>query len=174
VGSAYSSRDPFAALQQSGSVWAAGGGMGNPLAAFDTAVAGNTADTKAAQTALAFAQSHGLDGPLYAALAASGNLPLLQAFANLSSSEIDQREHAFAAQSNAQAALGGMAANAEVGAQLRDANKDLDKIRNEVRELNHDVREADKNNQKAQDKNAKDVKDGVNGAASNGHRRGRG
>jgi hypothetical protein len=34
------------------------------------------------------------------------------------------------------------------------------------------VREADKNNQKAQDKNAKDVKDGVNGAASNGHRRG--
>jgi hypothetical protein len=172
VGSAYSTRDPFGALQQSGSPWAAGGGMGNPLAAFDTAVAGNTADTKAAQTALAFAASHGLDGPLYAALAASGNLPLLQAFANLSSAEIDQREQAFAAQSNAQSALGGMAANAEVGAQLADANKHLDKIRIEVRELRHDVKQADQNNQKAQDKNAKDVKDGVNGAASNGHKRG--
>lgn len=172
VGGAYSSMDPFAAPQSSGSVWSAGGGAGNALGSFDAAVAGNTASTQAAQTALAFAQSHGLDGPLYAALAASGNLPLLQQFAQLSAAEIDTREQAFAAQSNAQSALGGMAANAEVGAQLAKANERLDKQIIEVKGLRHDVREMDRNNVAAQKQNAKDVKDGVNGAAGSGHKRG--
>jgi hypothetical protein len=168
VGGAYSKADPFAAA--SGSVW---GTQSDPLSMFDTALASNTKDTQAAQMALAFAQSHGLDGPLYAALAASGNLPLLQSFAQLSSAQIDQREQAFAAQSAAQSGLGAMAAQSEVGTQLAAANKELVHLREEVKGLRRDVKEADKNNQKASKDNAQDVYHAVNGAASNGHRRGR-
>jgi hypothetical protein len=173
VGGAYSSLDPFAAPQASGSGWGAGG-RPSALGSFDAALSGNIASTQAAQQALAFAQSHGLDGPLYAALAASGNLPLLQEFAQLSESEIGIREAQFAAQSNAQASLGsGAAAGAGMTAELKDANKQLREAVQEVKGLRHDVRVADKNNQEAQAKNAKDVKDGVNGAAHHGHKNGK-
>ena len=174
VGGAYSSMDPFAMAEaSSGSPWAAGSHGPNPLGSFDAALSSNIANTQAAQQALAFAAAHGLDGPLYAALAASGNLPLLQAFANLSESEITVREQQFAAQSNAQSALGGMAANAAFGQQLAAANKHLDKIENQMHELNQAVKAADKANQKGHKDNADHVTAGVNGAAASGHRRGR-
>jgi hypothetical protein len=168
VGGAYSSMDPFAA--SSSSPWSGQ----NPLGQFDSALASNTANTTAAQTALGTAASHGLDGPLYQALAQSGNLQLVQAFAGLSAQQIQQREDQFAAQSNAQNALGSSAADtAGFTAQLAAANDRLDKVVTEVKGLRHDVREADTNNQKSHKQNAKDVTAGVNGAAANGHRRGR-
>jgi hypothetical protein len=159
--------DPFA---QSSGGWSSK----DPLAMFDAALSTNTTNTTAAQTALGAAAGNGLDGPLYQALAASGNLQLVQAFAGLSAQQIQQREDQFAAQSNAQAALGSAAAGAAgLTAQVVITNERLDKVRDEVRELRHDVKAADQNNQEAQKKNAKDVKDGVNGAAANGHRRGK-
>lgn len=167
VGGAFSSKDPFAAL--SGSGWSSQ----SPLSAFDAALASNTANTQAAQMALGTASGNGLNGPLYEALAQSGNLQLVQAFAGLSAAEIEKREQAFAAQSAAQAGLGQQAAiTAGYKAALDASEKKLDDIRDEVRELRRDVKVLDKNNQQGHKDNADWVAAGVNGAASNGHRRG--
>ena len=57
-----------------------------------------------------FAKANGLERTALCRARASGNLPLLQAFAKLSASEIETREQQFAAQSNAQSALGSSAA----------------------------------------------------------------
>jgi hypothetical protein len=167
VGGAYATADPFATVE--GSVW---GAAKSPLGSFDAAIASNTANTQAAQQALAAAAGKGLNGPLYQALAQSGNLQLLQAFAGLSAGDIDIREQQFASQSNAEGALGGQAASVVFGEQLRDANKHLDKLEKQVHNLTQAVKDADKNNQKGHKDNADKVTAGVNGAASNGHRRG--
>lgn len=106
------------------------------LSTFDIGLQANTNDTNAANAALAAAAANGLDGALYQALAASGNLTLLQEFAGLSASQIDIREHQFATQSAAQAALGTSAADAAGFTQaIKDQNKELRESRQERREL---------------------------------------
>ena len=120
VGGAYAKADLF------------GGGLSD----FDTGLQANTADTQAAQAALAAAAAQGLDGPLYQALAQSGNLTLLQQFAGLSAGDIDIREQQFASQSNAQSALGASAADAAGFTQaIKDQTKELREAQQERRQL---------------------------------------
>lgn len=119
VGGAYATADPFA----------------GSLADFDLANQANTNDTLAAQAALAAAAANGLNGPLYQALAASGNLALLQQFAGLSAAEIAQREQQYGMSQQVQSAFGNQAAQREFGAAIRDSNKAVRELRNEVRHL---------------------------------------
>lgn len=119
VGGAYSASDPF---------------EGN-LASFDTALAANTNDTRAAEAALSAASANGLNGPLYQALAQSGNLSLLQEFAGLSAADISVREQQFASQSSAQAGLGAGAANQEFAKAIREQNKELREAQRERKKL---------------------------------------
>lgn len=92
---------------------AAGSFMHDPfqggLADFDLQVAADTNDTNAMTEALAAAAAKGLDGPLAAALASSGNLLLAQAFAGMDAAGIERRERAYAARDVAGKALGDMA-----------------------------------------------------------------
>lgn len=120
VAGAYSKADLFA------------GGLSD----FDTGLSANINDTQAAQAALATAASHGLNGPLYQALAASGNLSLLQEFAGLSSDQIGIREQQFAAQSNAQSTLGASTATAAGFTQaIKDQTKELKEAQRERKHL---------------------------------------
>jgi hypothetical protein len=126
VGGAYSKADLFS------------GGLSD----FDTGLSANINDTQAAQAALATAAAHGLNGPLYQALAASGNLSLLQEFAGLSSDQIGIREQQFAAQSNAQSTLGASAATAAGFTQaIKDQTKELKEAQQERKQLAATIKE---------------------------------
>jgi len=115
VGGAYAKADPFS------------GGLSD----FDIATAASTNDSNAAKAALAAAANKGLDGPLYQALAASGNLTLLQEFAGLTAAQIAQKEQQFATQSAAQAGLGGAAAQHEFAEAIKQQNKELKEAQKE-------------------------------------------
>jgi hypothetical protein len=123
-------------MQAVGGAYAKADLFSGGLSDFDTAVSANINDTEAAKAALATAAAHGLDGPLYQALAASGNLSLVQEFAGLSESEIAKREQQFAAQSNAQATLGSSAARAAGFTQaIKDVNREIRESNQERKHL---------------------------------------
>jgi hypothetical protein len=129
-------------MQAVGGAYAKADLFSGGLSDFDTGLAANTNDTQAAQAALAAAAANGLNGPLYQALAASGNLSLVQQFAGLSAAEIDQREQQFGAQSNAQAALGSSAATAAGFTQaIKDQNKELREAQRERKALNATIKD---------------------------------
>lgn len=109
--------------------------FGNGLAGFDLGVEANTNDTRAAEAALKKLKKKGLDGALFDALAASGDLNTLEQFAGLSAAEIAQREKRFAAQASAQASLGGRAADEKFGDQIKEQNKLIRSLESTVKDL---------------------------------------
>jgi hypothetical protein len=123
------------------------------LSDFDTGAQANANDTTAAQTALAAAASNGLNGPLYQALAASGNLALVQQFGGLSAAEIQQRENEYAAQSNAQGSLATSAATTagfpqlirEQTRQMRQDQQERKQLASAVKQLETTVKHLGKN-----------------------------
>jgi hypothetical protein len=180
VGSAYSTRDPFAALQATttgGSVWAAGSG-GRPWGTRSRRSMLRSPATppilrqrrRPSRSRRATA-STGRCTPHWPRRGTSRCCRRSPTCRRRRSTSVNMRSRP--SRTHRPRWVGWLRTRRSA-AQLRDANKELAGIRKEVRELRHDVKQADQNNQKAQDKNAKDVKDGVNGAASNGHRRGRG
>lgn len=128
VGNAYAKADPFS------------GGLSD----FDLATAANTNDSNAADAALAAAAANGLDGPLYQALAASGNLALLQEFAGLTAAQIEIKEQQFASQSQAQAGLGAGAAAHEFAEAIKEQTKELREAQKERKKYAGLVKEVER------------------------------
>lgn len=94
------------------------------LAALQQTIAANTAGATAMLAALDQAKAHGLDGPLFEALAASGDLVTAQQIAQLSSAQIADLEAAYAKQQKAQQDLGALAMHEVFDQSLADAKKD--------------------------------------------------
>lgn len=137
-----SARDSFASTV--GGAYSGADLFSGSLSDFDSGVSANINDTNAAKAALAQAAKNGLNGPLYQALAASGNLTLLQEFAGLSASQIADREHQFATQSAAQTGLGSQAANHEFAQAIKDQTKELREAQRERKQLAEQVKQLGK------------------------------
>lgn len=163
VDKAKQSRDDLVSAEQSfmsavGGAYAKADLFSGGLSEFDTGAQANANDSAAAQAALTAASANGLDGPLYQALAASGNLTLLQEFAGLSAAQIQIRENEFSSQSNAQGSLGSAAADQSGLVQaIKDQNHELREAARERRQLQQAV-----NHLEAQAKKiGKNVEDGA-------------
>lgn len=109
--------------------------FGNGVAGLDLQLKADRNDARAMKQALIQARKKGLDGGLFAALAASGDLNTAQQMAGLSRKEIEQRERLWRQTQRAQNNLGEFAANKRFGETLRDSNKAVRELRQELREL---------------------------------------
>lgn len=106
--------------------------FGNGLAGFDLQLEADRNDARAMKAALRKARQNGLDGPLFAALAASGDLGTAQAFAGLSAREIRQREKLWTSTHKAQQDLGRFAAHERFGEAIHDSTREIKNLRRAV------------------------------------------
>lgn len=101
--------------------------FGNGLAGLDLQLQADTNDNKAMEAALKKAAKKGLDGGLFKALAASGDIGTATELAGLSRAEIAAYEKKFGRRSNAAESLGGFAADEAFGAVIRRQERFLDR-----------------------------------------------
>jgi hypothetical protein len=156
----------------SGSVWAAGAyGAGNPQGA----IAALNARTDRANRFIAAVNALKAKGVTGAALQAilSEGLEATEAMANADVGTLGSFTTSFNQSNQALAAAGLAGGNAVYGDDVKTTQRALNQAVKELHEIKQAIKDADKANSKAHDKNAKDVTAGVNGAASNGHKRGR-
>lgn len=158
----------------SGSVWGAGAfGANSPQGA----LAALNAQKDRAQrlvAAINTLKQKGITGPVLAEIIGTGDVERAEAMAALSPADLGGFASAYNETQSALAAAGLAGGNAVVGADnIRRLERQFQLELAELREIKQAIKEADKKNQHGHKQNAKDVTDGVNGAASNGHRRGR-
>lgn len=155
-----------------GSVWASGAfGANTPQGA----IAALDARKDRAQrliAAIATLKQKGITGPALLEILNEG-LEAAEAMAAADVGTLSTFSTAVGESNSALAAAGLAGGNAVEGDNIREWRKQTAAELKELREIKQAIRDAEKANDKAQDRNAKDVKDGVNGAASRGHRRGR-
>jgi len=106
--------------------------FGEGLAGFDLQLRADRNDARDMKAALRKAKRSGLDGGLFAALAASGDLNTAQAFAGLSRKEIAQRERLFRSTQQARGDLAGFATNVRFGKQMRELNREIKQLRQQI------------------------------------------
>lgn len=114
--------------------------FGNGLAGMRLQLEADRNDANAMRKALKQAQGKGLDGALFQALAASGDLNTAQQMAGLSRREIREYEQLYAQRATAQNRLGATAA-APYQKEIRDLNKEIRALRNEVKSMGKNVRD---------------------------------
>lgn len=113
--------------------------FGNGLAGLDLQLSADRNDAQAMKRALNKAKKKALDGGLFAALAASGDLNTAQQLAGLSKGQIRAREKLFSQTNAAQNSLGQFAANEKFGDAMKDSAKAIRELRHEIKGLKNHI-----------------------------------
>jgi hypothetical protein len=163
----------FSDIPAAGSIWAAGSTAGGP-ATPQSAIAALNARKDRAQRFLAAVNTlkgKGVTGAALQAILGEG-LEAAEAMAAADVGTLSSFSSALNESNQALAAAGLAGGNAVFGGDVKATQHALNQAVKELHEIKQAIHDMDKANQKGHKDNAKDVKDGVNGAASNGHRRG--
>lgn len=157
----------------SGSVWAAGAHGANDPASALAALQERKARAQRLVVAINTLKQKGVTGPALLEIIGSGDVERAEAMASLDIGSLSSFAVALN-DTNTQLAAAGLAGgNAVEGDNIRSANKRLDRLHDDLQAVKHAINQANADNKHAQDKNAQDVKNGVNGAAASGHKRGK-
>lgn len=152
--------------------WAAGataGGVANP-----TAAANARADrARRLVAAINKLKSEGVTGPALLEIIGDGDVERAEMMAALPIADLANFSSAVNDSNAALAAAGLAGGNAIEGDNIRTTNRRLDRLHDDLQEVKHAVNQAEKANDRAQERNADKVTAGVNGAASSGHKRGK-
>lgn len=114
--------------------------FGNGQAGFELAATANRNDNRQAREALAKARRKGLDGPLYAALAASGDLAAITQFGNSSRGRIRKDELLYASSVRSGTRLGDLAVQQRFGESIDHQASVIHDLQREIHHLNAELK----------------------------------
>jgi hypothetical protein len=157
----------------SGSVWASGSTAANTPQGAIAALNARKDRANRFVAAVNTLKGKGVTGAALQAILSEG-LEAAEAMAAADSATLSSFSTAENESSQALAAAGLAGGNAVFGDDVRTTQKHLDRLHHDLQEVKQAVHQAEKANDRAHDRSAMAVKDGVNGAASAGHRHGRG
>lgn len=150
----------------SGNVWAAGGGMSDPLSVLDSDIA----NIEAMERLRARLARRGLDdGALEAA--AAGGLAGLQQIAGYSPAELAEYERKFNLRDHLAGQYGQGLATAVVGDELKASNKKLDRLIDRVHDVERAIKTADDGNREGHKQAPKDFAESLDNLAGAAARR---
>jgi hypothetical protein len=156
----------------SGSVWAAGAHGANTPQGAIAALNARTDRARRFIAALNTLKGKGVTGAALQEILSEG-LEATEAMAASDATTLSTFAGAVNESTAALAAAGLAGGNAVEGANVAATQKRLDRLHDKLKDIQQEIKQANADNQNAQHKNAQDVYHAVNGAASNGHRRGR-
>lgn len=181
VSGAYAS-DPFGS-QSGGIDWSTTGLSAGAQAQMQMAqqqgvLTGNIAREREALRLLKILRQRGLNGPAYVALAAQGDVATLQAYVDMSASQLRQYERNYNTDQRLQQKLGNYVGNAEMGSQIaalrsdyREALAEQKVATRELKEVKSELQQIKKIEAAQAKETGKHVGDAVNGAATTGHKK---
>ena len=165
----------WAGTAASGGVWGAGstpGGAATPASAM-AALQARKARAERLVAAINALKAKGVTGAALLEIIGDGDVERAEAMAALDVGSLTGFSTTLNQTNQALAAAGLAGGNAIEGDNIRSTQRKLDRQIDELREIKHAIHQANADNKKAQDKNAKDVGDNINGAGHRGHRRGK-